>query len=130
VDLLDKVSSKEWKLPKFLESLESLEWEERTLEKEGFETFSPEWKESLRSNGFGILMPFFYSRQVSCSPHDAIFFQSNWCFNELGSMNMMRDQYAPALRMITSRTNRTRAKAAARIPPPPYPAQLAPPPTA
>jgi hypothetical protein len=63
---LEKVSSKEWKLTKFLESLE---WEEtilESLEKAGFKTFfeSPERKESLRANGFRFLMPFFCSRQV------------------------------------------------------------------
>jgi hypothetical protein len=70
VDLLENVSSKEWELAKFLEPLESPEWEERTLEKERFKTFSSEWKKSLGANG---TMRYF--------------FQSNWCFNELGSMN-------------------------------------------
>jgi hypothetical protein len=75
-DILEKVSSKEWKLTKFLESLEweetifeSLEWEETILE-------SLERKESLRANGFRVLTPFFCSGQVQCSPHIAMIFST------------------------------------------------------
>jgi hypothetical protein len=85
--ILEKASSKEWKLSKFLETLECrcLKWEEtilESLEKAGFKTFfeslergSFERKESLHANGFRVLTPFFCSRQVQCSPHIGMFRQ-------------------------------------------------------
>jgi hypothetical protein len=125
---LEEPSSKEWKLNKFLETLESrcLKWEEtilESLEKEGFKTFfeslergcfergESSWKESLCANGFCFLMLLICSRQVQCSPHIAMVVQRQ------EEKQSTVDYQMPALKMMTNSMKSTIVKATTRFPP-------------